>query len=71
MKKILFIELFFSLFLILSVIGCGSDGDSSSVGVQGGPTAKCVDGTYSFSAHSKGTCSGHGGVSEWLNPPND
>lgn len=31
-----------------------------------GATAKCADGTYSFSAHRSGTCSHHGGVAEWL-----
>ena len=31
-----------------------------------GATAKCNDGTYSFSKHHSGTCSGHGGVAEWL-----
>lgn len=31
-----------------------------------GATAKCVDGTYSFSQHRSGTCSRHGGVSSWL-----
>jgi hypothetical protein len=29
-------------------------------------TAKCVDGEFSFSKHPKGTCSGHGGVAQWL-----
>jgi len=29
-------------------------------------TAKCADGTYSFSKHHRGTCSHHGGVSQWL-----
>lgn len=29
------------------------------------PTALCVDGHYSYSAHRQGTCSWHGGVSEW------
>jgi hypothetical protein len=29
-------------------------------------TAKCGDGTYSFSQHSRGTCSHHGGVSSWI-----
>jgi Protein of unknown function (DUF3761) len=29
-------------------------------------TAKCNDGTYSFSQHARGTCSHHGGVSTWL-----
>jgi hypothetical protein len=31
-----------------------------------GATAKCVDGEYSFSQHHQGTCSGHGGVAQWL-----
>lgn len=29
-------------------------------------TAQCTDGAYSFSRHHQGTCSGHGGVAEWL-----
>jgi hypothetical protein len=31
-----------------------------------GATAKCVDGTYSFSQSRSGTCSRHGGVADWL-----
>jgi hypothetical protein len=31
-----------------------------------GATARCNDGTYSFSEHHQGTCSHHGGVAEWL-----
>jgi hypothetical protein len=31
-----------------------------------GATARCRDGTYSYSAHRSGTCSHHGGVAEWL-----
>jgi len=31
-----------------------------------GATAICGDGTYSFSQHRSGTCSHHGGVSQWL-----
>jgi hypothetical protein len=31
-----------------------------------GATARCVDGTYSFSQHAQGTCSGHGGVAQRL-----
>jgi peptidoglycan hydrolase-like protein with peptidoglycan-binding domain len=38
----------------------------SSNGVPAGATAICGDGTYSFSMHRSGTCSHHGGVSEWL-----
>lgn len=29
-------------------------------------TAECYDGTYSFSANHRGTCSHHGGVKRWL-----
>ena len=32
-----------------------------------GATAICWDGTFSYSAHRRGTCSGHGGVKVWLN----
>jgi hypothetical protein len=35
-------------------------------GVPAGATARCRDGDYSFSRHRTGTCSGHGGVAEWL-----
>ncbi|AOZ50314.1 MULTISPECIES: DUF3761 domain-containing protein [Chromobacteriaceae] len=28
-------------------------------------TARCRDGSYSFSTHHRGTCSGHRGVAEW------
>jgi hypothetical protein len=56
---------------------CGSD---SYVNVRGncvhrpvhaertpaGATAKCRDGTYSFSQSRRGTCSWHGGVATWL-----
>jgi hypothetical protein len=31
-----------------------------------GATAKCWDGSYSFSQSQRGTCSHHGGVSRWL-----
>ena len=31
-----------------------------------GASAKCGDGTYSFSQSRRGTCSHHGGVSSWL-----
>jgi hypothetical protein len=32
-----------------------------------GATARCNDGTYSFSEHHQGTCSHPGGVAECLN----
>ena len=31
-----------------------------------GATAKCRDGSYSFSAHHRGSCSHHGGVDSWI-----
>jgi hypothetical protein len=34
-----------------------------------GATAKCRDGTYSFSEHASGTCSHHGGVARWIHHP--
>jgi len=35
-------------------------------GIPQGATARCRDGDYSFSLHRRGTCSGHGGVDQWL-----
>ena len=40
---------------------------SKTGAVPDGATAKCRDGTYSFSTHHSGTCSRHGGVAAWLN----
>jgi hypothetical protein len=37
----------------------------SAPSVPAGATAQCMDGTYSFSLHHSGTCSHHGGVSQW------
>jgi Protein of unknown function (DUF3761) len=34
----------------------------SHAGPPPGMSAQCADGTYSFSQHSRGTCSHHGGV---------
>jgi len=33
---------------------------------KGPPTAKCKDGSMSYSEHHTGACSRHGGVEEWL-----
>ena len=38
----------------------------SSKGVPARATARCRDGTYSFSQSKSGTCSNHGGVAQWL-----
>lgn len=34
--------------------------------VPAGATARCRDGTYSYSQSRRGTCSSHGGVAQWL-----
>lgn len=48
----------------------GQDVHSPAKSVDGkvpaGASAKCRDGSYSFSKNRRGTCSGHGGVSAWL-----
>ncbi|BCK72615.1 hypothetical protein Srufu_065680 [Streptomyces libani subsp. rufus] len=51
----------------------GSDGGSSSTSggeeeaqAPAGASARCNDGTYSYSAHRRGTCSHHHGVAVWL-----
>jgi hypothetical protein len=38
----------------------------ASSSAPAGATAQCRDGTYSFSQSRSGTCSGHGGVAQWL-----
>jgi hypothetical protein len=43
-----------------------SPAHSRSGAVPEGATARCRDGTYSFSQHRSGTCSRHGGVASWL-----
>jgi hypothetical protein len=40
--------------------------EESSSGAPAGATARCEDGTYSFSESRSGTCSHHEGVAEWL-----
>ncbi len=44
---------------------CVHDPEQSN-GAPSGATAECRDGDYSFSQHHTGTCSGHGGVAQWL-----
>lgn len=53
--------------------GCGYDEyenvDGECIARPGdgpsGASARCNDGTYSYSQNRRGTCSGHGGVAEW------
>lgn len=40
---------------------------SSNGSVPAGASARCGDGTYSYSQSRRGTCSHHGGVAQWLN----
>jgi hypothetical protein len=42
-----------------------SPANSVDGSVPAGASAKCGDGTYSFSQHHSGTCSHHGGVAQW------
>lgn len=42
-----------------------SPAHSRNGGVPAGATARCGDGTFSFSQHHSGTCSRHHGVAEW------
>ncbi len=39
---------------------------SESPFIPAGATARCRDGSWSFSHHRQGTCSHHGGVVGWL-----
>ena len=39
---------------------------STDNSIPTGASAQCNDGTYSFSQSRRGTCSHHGGVSQWL-----
>jgi len=43
-----------------------SPSKSKSGKVPQGASAQCRDGSYSFSTHHRGTCSHHGGVTQWL-----
>jgi len=41
-------------------------GDAGTQAPPADATAICRDGSYSFSRHHTGTCSGHRGVQRWL-----
>ena len=43
-----------------------SPAHSKDGSIPAGATARCSDGSYSFSQHRRGTCSHHGGVDSWL-----
>lgn len=43
-----------------------SPANTTDGSVPAGASARCGDGTYSFSQSRRGTCSSHHGVSQWL-----
>jgi len=45
-----------------------TSGPGSNSSAPQGATARCRDGSYSFSQPRRGTCSHHGEVAEWLRP---
>ena len=53
-------------------LNAGTKWDQALWGLKGlakapeGATAQCRDGAYSFSQRASGSCSGHGGVAQWL-----
>jgi len=55
------------LFVSFAIVLAASAAVAQSASSQS-PTAKCRDGSFSYSAARAGTCSGHGGVAEWLAP---
>jgi hypothetical protein len=50
--------------LVVSVLALAPSPVAGSV--PPGASARCADGTYSYSQHRSGTCSDHGGVAVWL-----
>ncbi len=52
--------------LLASRHGDNENVDDSQMQGEVRPTAKCNDGTVSYSAHHSGTCSHHGGVMFWF-----
>src|SRR5205807_4116499 len=54
---------------VSSTSGGTSTSGGSTSSTSNGPTAQCRDGRYSYSQHRSGTCSHHGGVARWINPP--
>ena len=61
------LSLGFGLALIAGLAANHVQGQEPS-SIPSAATARCRDGTYSFSKHRSGTCSHHGGVATWLTP---
>jgi hypothetical protein len=53
------------LLVVSSVLGAIA-ATAATASPPPGATARCRDGTYSYSKHRSGTCSQHGGVAQWL-----
>jgi hypothetical protein len=55
--------------ILLGLLAAGLQlGSTARADAPPGATARCNDGTYSFSQTHSGTCSHHGGVAAWLTP---
>lgn len=67
-KKLPFLVALLLFAAHISACRNGSDqaGNSLASANPTGATARCSDGTLSYSQHHQGTCSHHGGVAEWL-----
>jgi uncharacterized protein DUF3761 len=52
---------------VLALVACTAL-PAAAGGPPPGASARCRDGTYSYSRHRSGTCSHHGGVAVWLPP---
>ena len=52
--------------LLLLIAAAAIAASAGSAAPPPGATARCRDGTYSYSQHHSGTCSHHGGVAQWL-----
>ena len=65
MKKLLSLGLLLLLFTPLSDAQHKHRTTSHHRNPSSSPTATCKDGTTSYSAHRRGTCSHHGGVKTW------
>jgi hypothetical protein len=49
---------------LIGLPACGSGVQQAPSNARGA-TARCRDGTFSYSQHHQGTCSWHGGVATW------
>jgi hypothetical protein len=52
--------------IAVAIVATSHAGAAQETPPPRGATARCRDGTYSFSRHHSGTCSHHGGVAMWL-----